>query len=287
MGSRPVLVIGAEGQLGAAIGSAFPDVIGLGRRDMDLKSPDLPDRARQLMDAIRPRTVVNCAAFTAVDRAESEGDEAMAVNAYAVGVLAETAARLATSFVTFSTDYVFDGTKPNPYVESDLPSPINTYGQTKALGESYALAQGEGILVIRTSWLISSTHPNFVSTVLRRIKSGGSIKVVSDQHGCPTVASDLARATVDAVEMGATGILHLTNRGATTWFDLARAAAASAGYDDKLIEPCTTANYPTPARRPTNSVLGSKRTGQLGIDLPPWQESLDRVVTDLSAIGFP
>jgi dTDP-4-dehydrorhamnose reductase len=238
------------------------------------------------MRTVRPRTVINCAAFTAVDRAESEVDEAMTVNAEAVGVLAEIAAAIAVPFVTFSTDYVFDGTREEPYIESDLPSPINTYGRSKALGESYALAHGDSSLVVRTSWLISGTHSNFVSTILKRLRGGSAVRVVADQHGCPTVASDLASATVNAVGAGVAGILHLTNNGATTWFDLARTACIRAGYAEGLLEPCTSADYPTAARRPMNSVLGSERRGIVRIELPPWQESLDRVVNDLSAAGL-
>ena len=284
--TRPVLVIGANGQLGTAIAKGLPDVVRVGRQALDLSSVDLADRTHQLMQAVKPRTVINCAAFTAVDRAESEVDEAMAVNALAVGVLAEMAAAAAVPFVTFSTDYVFDGTSKRPYVESDLPSPINTYGRTKALGESYALAHGDGSLVVRTSWLISGTHSNFVSTILERLRGGSPVRVVADQHGCPTVASDLASATVNAVVAGVAGILHLTNQGPTTWFDLARTACISAGYDEDLIEPITSSDYPTAARRPKNSVLGSERTGNIGIELPPWQESIDRVITDLSAAGL-
>jgi dTDP-4-dehydrorhamnose reductase len=278
--------MGANGQLGTAISKALPGVVRVGRQALDLSSVDLADRAHQLLQTVKPRTIINCAAFTAVDRAESEVNEAMTVNAQAVDVLAEIAAALDVPFVTFSTDYVFDGTSNKPYIESDLPSPINVYGRTKALGESYALARWDRSLVVRTSWIISGTHSNFVSTILRRLRAGASIRVVADQHGCPTVASDLASATVNAVEAGVSGILHLTNQGATTWFDLARTACISARYAEDLLEPCTSADYPTAARRPKNSVLGSERTGNLRIELPPWQESLDRVITDLSVAGL-
>jgi dTDP-4-dehydrorhamnose reductase len=188
--------------------------------------------------------------------------------------------------VTFSTDYVFDGTNHKPYVESDLPSPINAYGRTKALGEAYALAQGEYVLVIRTSWLLSSTHSNFVSKVLQRTSEGLAVRVVNDQYGHPTIASDLARATVEVAELGVAGILHLTNGGAASWFSLARAAATSAGIDENLIDPCTTADYPTAAQRPRNSTLGSERSSEIGVDLPPWQESLPRVVSEMIRTGL-
>jgi dTDP-4-dehydrorhamnose reductase len=281
-----VLVIGAEGQLGSALSAALPDVTRVGRRDLDLTSSDLADRAQELINAVKPRLIVNCAAFTGVDRAESKESESMTVNAYAVGVLAEAAARSSTRFVTFSTDYVFDGTNRKPYVESDPPSPLNAYGRSKALGEAYALAHGEWALVIRTSWLVSSTHSNFVSTILQRISRGLTVTVVDDQWGCPTMASDLARATVEVAELGVTGILHLTNEGAATWFSLAREAATSAGIDEDLINPCTTADYPTAARRPRNSTLGSERLSGIGVDLPPWQESLPRVVSEMIRTGL-
>lgn len=282
--NAPALIIGADGQLGTAISHALPNAVRIGRQDLDLGSSGLHQRAAQLIQEVEPKVVINCAAFTAVDRAESEFEEAKEVNGRAVGILAEIATAASTPFVTYSTDYVFDGRKDVPYVESDPTSPLNAYGRSKVLGERLALSKGSGVLVIRSSWIISETHSNFVSTVLRKLREGHPVRVVNDQHGCPTIASDLARATVQALEAGASGILHLTNRGVTTWFNLAQAAAERAGFAKDLVEPCTTADYPTRARRPKRSVLGSERTSSLAIELPAWQESLVRVVHDSAAI---
>jgi dTDP-4-dehydrorhamnose reductase len=280
---RPALIIGAYGQLGTAISHSIPERVRVGREDLDLGAADLHQRARQVIRAVKPKAIINCAAFTAVDQAESNFAEARKVNGEAVGILAKIADEHSTPFVTFSTDYVFDGNKEDPYVESDPTSPLNAYGQSKALGERLALSEGRDVLVIRTSWIISGTHSNFVATILRRLRESSSVRVVTDQYGCPTIASDLAQATVQALEAGVSGILHLTNRGATTWYELARAAAERAGFAERLVEPCVTADYPTLARRPRRSHLGSERTSSLGIELPHWQESIDLVVRDLVA----
>jgi dTDP-4-dehydrorhamnose reductase len=203
------------------------------------------------------------------------------VNGTSVGILAEVAAEAQIPFVTYSTDYVFDGQGREPYVESSPTDPINAYGASKLIGERLALQANPRTLVIRTSWVISGTHPNFVATMLRLAGEGRSVRVVNDQHGCPTVATDLARATLQAMKTSATGLLHLTNAGATTWFELARTAVALAGLDSDLIQPCPTEEYPTPARRPSYSVLGSERIEGLGMNaLPPWQDSLPDVVRE-------
>jgi dTDP-4-dehydrorhamnose reductase len=287
MADRRVLVIGSKGQVGSALCNVLPGATGVGRRDLDLGSPELAGRAGELFDAVRADAVVNCAAFTGVDRAEDEEQLADAVNGKAVGVLASVAAARGIPFVTYSTDYVFDGTKARPYVESDATSPINAYGRSKLKGETLALTSGGDALIIRTSWVVSGTHPNFVATMLRLASRGKEVPVVADQHGCPTIALDLAGATVESLERETTGILHLTNRGETTWFDLARAVVAQAGLDESLIQPCTTAEYVTAAPRPRYSVLGSERAPQLGIQLPPWQQSIGRVVADLGSRAWP
>lgn len=281
--SSPVVILGANGQLGTALSRVLPNVVRIARSGLDLGSLALQENATQLLQELKPKAVINCAAFTAVDRAETHVDEALHVNGHAVGILAEIAAAMSIPFVTYSTDYVFDGSKNEPYVESDSTLPINTYGRSKVLGENLALSNGKGSLVIRTSWVISATHSNFVSTILNSLGKGYPVRVVADQHGSPTIASDLARATIQALESGVVGILHLTNKGATTWFELARAAAERTGFSVHLVEACATADYPTLARRPARSVLGSERIYSLGIELPAWQESLVRVVDDLAS----
>jgi dTDP-4-dehydrorhamnose reductase len=223
--------------------------------------------------------VINCAAYTAVDRAEEEEDLATLINTVAVGEIAEWAASRARPMLTFSTDYVFDGLADNPYVESSLTSPINAYGRSKLLGES--LAVDHGALVVRTSWVISGSHPNFVATIIRKVKEQ-ELRVVDDQRGCPTVAADLAQAGYGALQAGVTGLLHLTNQGETTWYELARTSVGLADLDPSRLSPCETVDYPTPARRPAYSVLASERLQDLGLEpLPHWRESIGDLVTEL------
>jgi dTDP-4-dehydrorhamnose reductase len=185
-------------------------------------------------------------------------------------------------FVSYSTDYVFDGTADEPYLESHPTAPINAYGRSKLVGEELALAANPRSLIIRTSWVVSGTHPNFVATMLRLTGEGRQLNVIDDQHGRPTVAADLAVATLRAVEVGATGILHLANHGETTWYQLARSAVELGGGDPEAIRPCTTADYPTPAKRPSYSTLDTALAERLGIEpLPDWRQSLPGVVRSL------
>jgi dTDP-4-dehydrorhamnose reductase len=223
--------------------------------------------------------VINCAAYTAVDRAEEEEDLATSINSTAVAVLAEWAAGRSRPFLSFSTDYVFDGLADQPYVEASPTNPVNAYGRSKLPGET--LAVSHGALVVRTSWVISGSHPNFVATILRKAREQ-DLHVVDDQRGCPTVAADLARASYDALRSGVTGLLHLTNEGETTWYELARTSVGLAGLDPSRISSCATEDYPTPARRPAYSVLASERLEDLGLEpLPHWRTSIWDVVDEL------
>lgn len=273
-----MIVLGAGGQVGTALRALRPQAMYLTRQDFDLATASIDE----IRDVLAGHDVlVNCAAYTRVDDAEGAEAQATQVNGDAVGLLAGAATELGMAFVTYSSDYVFDGRSTRPYVESDATSPINAYGRSKLVGERLALAAGPRSLVIRTSWVISGTHANFVSTVLSRAAQG-TMRVVDDQWGCPTVADDLAHATIEAVEAGVTGILHRTNEGPTTWFRLARAAAEAAGLNPERITPVDTAGYPTPAARPAYSVLGSEVAPEAGLSaLPPWPESLRALVETL------
>jgi dTDP-4-dehydrorhamnose reductase len=275
-----IVVIGATGQVGTAFGRTPNDVLALSRRELDLATMGRKDFA-EILDGIEAEAVVNCAAYTAVDRAESESALAYRVNAEAVGVMAEVCADRTIPFVTYSTDYVFDGLGAEPYVETDPTDPINAYGASKLAGERRALVHPENSLVVRTSWVVSGTHPNFVATMLRLVGEGRTLKVVDDQHGRPTVASDLAAATIQALAVGARGLLHLANEGATTWFELARAAVSEAGLDPASIEPCGTDDYPTPAARPAYSVLDTGLADSIGVRMPHWRASLPSLVRSL------
>lgn len=274
------LITGGTGQVGSALRALVSDADAPGRGLLDLSEPAgiVP-----YLDAHRPTAILNAAAYTAVDRAEEEEELATTVNGTSVGVLAEWAARHEVPFLTFSTDYVFDGTSPAPYPEDHPVDPINAYGRSKAAGEAAALEANPDALIVRTSWVISGTHPNFVATIVR-IARERTLSVVDDQWGCPTINTDLAAAAVGALRAGATGILHLANQGPTTWFRLARAAVEHAGIDPGRVSPCATADYPTPARRPANSVLVSTRLGALGLPpLPPWTAGLPALVRRLTA----
>ncbi len=276
-----IVVTGAAGQLGSAFRRRLgDDARYLTRPDLDLTDPAA---IRPVIEEMSPALVINCAAYTAVDQAEEHEATARVVNATAVGELAAVTKEIGARLVTFSTDYVFDGTKEGPYLETDEPNPLNAYGRTKLEGERLALAANPETLVVRTSWVLSGTHPNFVATMLRLI-AGGSVQVVDDQRGHPTFVDDLVAGTLDALEAGATGILHLANAGTTTWYDLATEIADLAGLDAGRVQACTTNDFPRPARRPANSVLESVRLHELGLaPLPDYHESLDRAVAQLGS----
>ncbi|GMR02411.1 MAG: dTDP-4-dehydrorhamnose reductase [Acidimicrobiia bacterium] len=274
-----IVVIGASGQLGTALQARLgPDALMLSEADLDLS--DLSSIA-QVVAAADPSILINAAAYTNVDKAEEEPDVAMRVNGEAVGVLAAAARTAGAQFVTVSTDYVFDGTADRPYVESDPTNPVNAYGTSKLAGERAALDANPETLVVRTSWLMSGTHRNFADTILRLTKER-ELTVVDDQFGHPTLASDLAGGILDAASKGVTGVLHLTNQGVTTWFDLARELVTIAGGDVSRVQPCATSSYPTAAKRPANSVLDSVRTGPIGLaQLPDYHEGLADLVAEL------
>jgi dTDP-4-dehydrorhamnose reductase len=272
-----IVVTGADGQLGTAFRSVLPkDSVFLNRSDLDLENLD---RIAPTIGELKPTAVINCAAYTAVDQAEEAQATANTVNGHAVGEMAAACRSIGSRFVTISTDFVFDGSKVGPYVESDEPAPLNAYGASKRLGEELALKANPDSLVVRTSWLQSRTHQNFITTILARAREGGAT-VVADQRGRPTFVDDLAPSILEALHREASGILHLANGGTTTWYGLARAAVEIAGMDPELIRPCTTAEYPTKARRPLNSELSSERLEELGMDpLPHYWDSLSLVVS--------
>lgn len=274
-----IVVTGAGGQLG----TAFRLLLGeratfLTRADLDFTDLDAIGPA---VEALAPSAVVNCAAYTAVDAAEGDRETARTVNSLAVERLAAACAAIGARFVTFSTDYVFDGTSPDPYVESSPTGPLSVYGATKLEGERRALAAHPDALVVRTSWVMSGTHANFAATMLRLVR-GGDVRVVDDQRGHPTFVSDLAPATLSALDAGATGLLHLTNAGTATWYEVARQVVSIAGFDQERISPCSTAEFPRPAPRPANSVLASERLDALGLaPMPHYAAAMERAVRQL------
>jgi dTDP-4-dehydrorhamnose reductase len=256
VGTRRVVVTGAGGQLGTALLEAFPDAIGLTRDEWDVAFPPPP-----VLGAVD--LVLHTAAWADVDGAEAEPQDAAAVN---VGGT-QHAAELGKELVTFSTDYVFDGEKREPYVESDAPSPRSVYGRTKLLSEA---AAGESAWIVRTSWLFGWTSRNFVRTMLELGTARDEVAVVDDQRGCPTYVGDLAEAVRELVELPH-GVWHLAAGGDCTWAEFAEAIFEEAGIDCR-VRRITSAELGRPAPRPAYSVLRSERPG--APQLPHWREGL-------------
>ena len=269
-----ILLTGAGGQVGGELKStlaALGEVQALRRAEVDLGDTDA---IRRVVRAANPDTIVNAAAYTAVDKAESERDAAFAVNAVAPGVLAEEAKRNGALLVHYSTDYVFDGTKPSPYVEQDAPNPINVYGESKLEGERAIAASGCRYLILRTSWVYGPRGSNFMLTMLRLAKERPELRVVDDQVGAPTSSLEIARATAQLLRPGAHGLYHLAAAGQTSWCGFARAILERAGIATPVIA-IRTEDYPTAARRPRNSRLDCSRLrADFGVTLAPWDEAL-------------
>ena len=286
-----ILVTGGTGQLARLLGQAGlgqacgADVRVVGRPDFDFDRPDTLEAAL----ADRPSLVVNAAAWTAVDAAEAEPDAAQRANQVGPATLAALCADRAIPLIHISTDYVFDGNKGSPYTETDSTSPTGIYGQTKLEGEQAVLAACLRATVLRTSWVYSAVGKNFVRTMLSSAQNTSMLRVVADQRGNPTSAHDLATAILaiadrlrDGWSPAYAGVFHMTGQGDTTWHGLAEALfhdAARHGRPAPTVIPITTAEWPTPARRPPDSRLDCAKLERVfGLRLPPWQASLRSVV---------
>lgn len=231
-----------------------------------------------LLDAVLPELVINATGYTAVDRAETERDLAFAVNGTAVDCLGRQCAKRGISVVHFSTDYVFDGTSSRPYLESDPAAPVNCYGASKLAGERGLLASGASALVIRAQWLFGRGS-SFPVKMWERATRREPTRVVDDQHGRPTSAADLSRATWQLIARQSRGIFHVANAGVATWYDVAERVFARAGTLE-LLSRCRTADFPQKARRPLYTVLDTTRMErELGASLPLWESSLERFFT--------
>jgi dTDP-4-dehydrorhamnose reductase len=292
-----ILIVGAAGQVGVELQrsfSGFGSVV-----TADIESVDLadPDQTRALVRRVKPDVILNAAAYTAVDRAESQPDLATAINATAPRVLAEEALRFNALLVHYSTDYVFDGQKQQPWVESDQPNPLNVYGTSKLAGEQAIQQVGGRYLIFRTSWVYGPHGNNFLLTMLRLARERDRLSIVDDQYGSPTTSIELARATrtitegILAEQFGAptdwAGLYHMTCADSTTWFGFAKAIFASAEQRLQVkppeLTPLATKYYPTPARRPHNSILSNQKLyDRFGVRLATWQAALDDVVQILS-----
>jgi dTDP-4-dehydrorhamnose reductase len=271
------LVTGATGMLGTDLVTALAEreVTALGRADLDVTNLDAVRAAVAGYDV-----VINSAAFTRVDDAESEEDAAYAVNATGAGNLAIATAETGATLVQYSTDYVFDGTATTPYAEDAPVRPVTAYGRTKAAGERLALANNPHTLVLRTAWLYGEHGPNFPATMLRLAADRDTVSVVTDQVGQPTWTVDLAAATVALLDADATpGIYHATNSGQASWFDFARAVFDASGLDPDRVRPTDSSTFVRPAPRPAYSVLGHDRWAVAGTPaMRPWQDALAAAV---------
>ena len=285
-----VLLLGANGQVGAELASHFADtdLLALDRAGADLSRPE---SLRAVVRAARPDLILNAAAYTTVDRAESEPELADRVNHLSPGVLAEEAEQLGAVLLHYSTDYVFDGTKTTPYVETDEPNPLNVYGATKLAGERAVAAACSRHMILRTSWVYGHRGHNFLLTMLRLGRERDVLRVVDDQYGAPTSAAALAaatRAVFDRVASGEienwVGTYHATCGGNTSWAGFARAIFKEGSDGSPRVEPIPTALYPTPAKRPRHSGLsGEKLRRTFGVELPPWEQAMKATLAALPA----
>jgi dTDP-4-dehydrorhamnose reductase len=302
-----ILLIGTNGQVGRELNSRLPriaEVTPLDRQRLDLTQPE---EIRRAIRALHPAFIVNAAAYTAVDKAESEEALARAINAEAPAVMAEEAKKIGASFIHFSTDYVFDGSKISPYVEDDPPNPQNVYGRTKLEGERAIQASGAAHLIFRTAWVYATEGRNFLLTILRLATQREELRIVRDQIGAPTLSSEIAAATTNILAQvrdnerrsfslaDLSGIYHMTAGGETSWYDFAtsileEAAASSAASPwfaaatsslpliARRVIPIATKEYPTPARRPAYSVLSNARLNRtFSLQLPDWRKQLHSV----------
>jgi dTDP-4-dehydrorhamnose reductase len=281
-----LLVTGASGMTGSEVASRATgrgwEVLALSHTDLDISDADAVDRT---MRELRPDVVVNTAAYTAVDRAESEPDRAARVNDLGAGNVARGAAAASAGIVHVSTDYVFAGDAHTPYLPDDFVAPRSVYGRTKLAGEVAVREANDDHCIVRTSWVFGRTGSNFVSTMLRLATERQEIRVVADQQGRPTYAGDLADALLEVADQLRTsrttrGTYHFANSGETTWFDFARAIFEIRPAPELRLIPISSVDYPTPARRPRFSVLDTASfTAQFGISPRPWQEPLREMLS--------
>jgi len=302
-----ILLIGTNGQVGRELNSRLPriaEVTPLDRQRLDLTQPE---EIRRAIRALHPAFIVNAAAYTTVDKAESEESLARAINAEAPAVMAEEAKKIGASLIHFSTDYVFDGSKISPYVEDDPPNPQNVYGRTKLEGERAIQASGAAHLIFRTAWVYATEGRNFLLTILRLATQREELRIVRDQIGAPTLSSEIAAATTNILAQvrdnerrsfslaDLSGIYHMTAGGETSWYDFAtsileEAAASSAASPwfaaatsslpliARRVIPIATKEYPTQARRPAYSVLSNARLNRtFSLQLPDWRKQLHSV----------
>ncbi|WP_244863581.1 dTDP-4-dehydrorhamnose reductase [Paenibacillus cisolokensis] len=276
-----ILVSGAGGQLGRElVGIKVPPsvkVTGMSRKEWDVT--DL-NRCREVTSMLRPDVIIHCAAYTAVDRAESDPDDAYRINAEGTRNVAVAAREAGAKLVYISTDYVFDGQSNVPYKEDDEPNPQTVYGKSKWAGEQFVQSLHDRYFIVRTSWVYGRYGSNFVKTMLKLGREKKRLTVVHDQIGSPTYTLDLARFLLELSQTDFYGVYHATNRGACSWYQFAKAIFEESGMEVE-VEPCTTAEFPRPAPRPPYSVLDHAQIRMQGFgDMRPWREALRHFLKD-------
>jgi dTDP-4-dehydrorhamnose reductase len=287
MSAKKILILGATGQVGLELRRSFADLGEVMACDRGTADLGFPEQIEKLIDETGPEIVLNAAAYTAVDKAETEPELAMTINAHAVGAMARACARRDALLVSYSTDYVFDGTKQGAWLESDAPNPLNVYGKSKLAGELAIEQAGGRHLILRTSWVYGPHGKNFYLTMLRLAKEKDQLGIVADQFGAPTSSiaiADATRAILDRAEGAAdwSGVYHLTCQGKASWFEFAQLLFARSLHQTEgrqpELRPLRSEEYPTPARRPGNSVLDNgKLERTFGVRLPAWQDAFDIV----------
>ena len=280
-----VLVTGGNGQLGhdlVRVLSSQHDVIAAGRQDADITNLSA---VQSLIADVRPQCVIHAAAFTEVDRCETEQDNAFAVNALGARNVTIAAEKAQAAIVFISTDYVFDGEKGEAYTEFDTPNPQTAYGRSKLWGERFVREQSSRFFVLRTAWLYGPTGKNFVRTMLQLAEGRTAVKVVADQRGTPTYTEDLARQIAGLIGTEQYGTYHCTAHGSCSWYDFAVEVFRQAAIDVE-VQPVTTAEFPRPARRPRNSTLSNYVLKLEGLDvMPDWRDGLSRFISELREMG--
>jgi len=294
MTNRKMLVFGRIGQVGWELRhklACLGPVVGVEYPEIDFTKPD---SIRNAVRATEPAVIINAAAYTAVDNAETEPEVAMAINGTAPGVLAEEAKRLGSILVHYSTDYVFDGTKQSAYLETDAPNPQNVYGKSKLAGDEAIQAVGGDYLILRTSWVYGARGSNFLLTMLRLANERDELRIVDDQTGAPTTSECIAQATANLLAQllapqdgglqGRSGIYNLTNAGETTWFGFAKTFLTKQyGTATPNLIPIPTSEFPRPAKRPANSRLSGQRIEEtFGVVMPHWEDALSLVLETLA-----
>lgn len=277
-----IIVTGKNGQLGfelKQLAASLENKYHFIFTDRELLDLSNPSSIEPFFEQFQPNYFINCAAYTAVDKAETEKEMALTINATAVGEIAKCCEKQHCKLITISTDYVFDGKGTSPYKTDTPTDPVNYYGYSKSVGEELAQKNNPSSIIIRTSWVYSEHGNNFVKTMLRLMKDKPDLKIVNDQIGCPTYAADLAKAIISILEEDQRGnqhqdIYHYSNTGIISWFDFAVAIKKLANHPTVLY-PITTAEFPTPAKRPAYSVMDtSKIAKDFGIGLSHWEDSL-------------